>query len=449
MSNLRSPNPQIPYARHPPLFASPRYNGTMSYTSLADFLEELQRLGQLRSVDAQIDALGQPEAVADAVAQSDGSALLFRNVKGCDAPLVVGLLDTEARICRALAIGSLDELSERTQRALSPRPVRVGACQKVVRLGDDVDLTRLPAPHGGTRQTHRVITAAQLISCDPDTGRPLAGWAELSIRSAREVAVHWAPHEPLAQLLAVYRQRNKPMPLAAALGGPPACLLAAMAPLPSPIDRGELAGFLAGRPIDVVHCRTVDLEVPAEAEFVLEATIDPAAPPVETGPVATPLGHWAASRPAAVARATALTHRANPVFPAIVYAPGSREWASINRAMQKVLLPLLRIVVPELVDCHLPEYGHGRQLAWVSVRGGAAAARRVAEALWELPATMFCKLLVIVDQDVNIHDPESVCAAVATNMDPRSDVLFHDGPADPWDPAGEPTCRTMTLDATG
>lgn len=422
--------------------------GAMSFSSLADFLEELDRLGQLRSVDEVVDGAGTPEAVADLVAGSGGSAVLVRNVEGCDFPLVAGILETEERICRALGIGSLDELADGRQGVFPPRSVRVGACQKVVRLGGDVDLARLPVPRGGSRQTHRVITAGQLVSRDPTSGQMLAGYAELSIRSARELAVHWAAHEPLARLAAVYRERGEPMPLAVAVGGPPACLLAAMAKLPSPIDRGELAGYLAQRPIDVVRCRTVDLDAPAEAEFIVEGTIEPAAPPAETGPVATPLGRWAASRPALVMRVTAMTHRANPVFPAIVYGPASREWASIHRAMHRVLLPLLRIAVPEVVDCHLPECGQGRELGWVAIRpGGAATARRVAEMLWELPATMFCKLLVFVDEEVDVHDAKSVWAAVAANFDPASDALASDGPADPWADCGGP-CRRMAIDAT-
>jgi 4-hydroxy-3-polyprenylbenzoate decarboxylase len=418
----------------------------MPHCSLADFLEELDRLGQLASIEVDIDAAAQPDAVAHALARVAGSAVLFRNVKGCDFPLAAGLFETEPRICHALGIGSLDELAERADQVFPPRTVRGGACQKVVRLGQDVDLAKLPVPRGGAQQTHRVITAGQIVSRDPDTGRSLAGHAELSIRSARELAVHWASHEPLARLAAVYRERREPMPLAVALGGPPECLLAAMAPLSSPVDRGELAGFLARRPMDVVRCRSVDLLVPAEAEFAIEGTIDPDAQPVETGPVATPLGHWAASRPAAVMWVTAMTHRANPVFPAIVYGPASREWISIHRAMQKAMLPLLRVAVPEVVDCHLLECGHGRELAWVAVRrGDAATARRVAETLWELPATLFCKLLVLVDEDVDVHDAESVWAAVAANVDPARDVWFSDGPTDPWAATVEP-CRRMGLD---
>ncbi|HLA84400.1 MAG TPA: hypothetical protein VJL29_06375, partial [Thermoguttaceae bacterium] len=178
-------------------------------------------------------------------------------------------------------------------------------------------------------------------------------------------------------------------------------------------------------------------------------TIDPAAAEIETGPVATPLGHAAPSRPGPVLRVGSLTHRANPVLPAVVHGDSSREWVAIQRAMQRILLPLLRMAVGELTDCNLPECGHARELAWVSIRGSdPAAAARVARSFWELPATRFCKIMVIVDEDVDVHDPQSVWTAVAANVNPSRDVIFHDGPPDPWDPAVGQTCRRMALDAT-
>lgn len=467
----------------------------MCYTSLIDFLEGLERLGQLRLVEAEVDPTGVSAGEADALVGDDEKAVLFHNVRGSPTPLTVGLFGTEARITGALAARSLDEVAQRVERLIpalpktggclgqsgavaqrdgfpghrsamarapaqddddqglarfAPRVVKVGACQKVVRLGEDVDLGQLPVPRDSREQSHPLVTAGQLVSRDPASGRLLVDHAELSVRSGRELAVHWAPHDPLAGLLAAYRGRGEAMPLAVALGGAPAWLLAAMAAPPRPVDRRGLAGLLAGRRLDVVRCRTLDLEVPAEAELVIEGAIDPAAAEVESRSVATPLGHRAASRPAPVVRVDALTHRANPVFPAIVYGRGSREWVAIARAMQKVLLPLLRAVIPELVDCNLPACGHGRELAWVSIRHGEpAAAERVARTLWQLPATRFCKLMVMVNESIDIHDPATVWTAAATRMDPRRDVFFDDGPADPWDPAGDSPCRKMALDATG
>ncbi|MBN2218321.1 MAG: UbiD family decarboxylase [Pirellulales bacterium] len=479
----------------------------MCYSSLADFLEELERLGQLRSVETGVDLGGDPSTIGSYLAQSNGKTTLFHDVRGSGIPLVVGLFETEARIAAALAVERMDEIAERVERSLArrerrktrhaddesprleacpegnvsaglpnhvehsatsrqsqpdpdycffmefaPRAAKIGACQKVVRLGEDVDLTRLPVPRGPAGQNYPVITAGQLVSRDPVSGRLLVGHAELSIRSGRELAVHWSVHDPLAGLLTVYRRRGEAMPLAIVLGGPPSCLLAALAPLPLPVDRWALAGLLAGRSLDVVRCRTLDLEVPAEAELVLEGTIDPAAANVETGPLAVPEGRLAASRPAPIMRVGALTHRANPVFPAMIHGAGSREWVSIVRAMQNILLPLLRIAIPELSDAHLPECGHGRRLAWVSIRksdDSAAAARRVARSLWELPATQFCRLMVLVDESVDVHDPQQVWAAVAANMEPRRDTILDDGPPDPWDPgAGAATCPRMALDAT-
>ncbi|HLA84814.1 MAG TPA: UbiD family decarboxylase, partial [Thermoguttaceae bacterium] len=244
----------------------------MSYATLADFLEELDRLGQLRSGDATADM---PEA-----------ARLHRNLGGDDVPCVTGLLATEERICRALGVASPEEVAERLGRLLAaqsvraaacesvaqvvdgalakfaPRPARVGSCQKVVRLGDDVDLQQLPVPCDGPDMARRTITTGQIGSRDPASGRAWLGHAELSIHSRRELVLHVAPYEPLAELLAAYRKAGEPTPLAVALGGNPVCLPAAMGPVPMPIDGLALAGFLAGGSIDVVRCRTLDLWVP-------------------------------------------------------------------------------------------------------------------------------------------------------------------------------------------
>ena len=447
-----------------PLFGLGPYNTAMCYTSLADFLEELERLGELRSVDAEVDRVAEVDVRETAVIvsrhpgewhPSSGRLACDRGPRPpCPGNRLGRWTGRAARQALAAPGGTeaTGTAAERVLARFAPATTTAGACQKIVRHGHDVDTTRLPVPRGSERESHPVITAGQLVSRDPASGRLVSGHAELSVRSERELGVHWLPHEPLARLSQTYRDRGVPMPLAVALGGPPVNLLAAMASLPVAVDRFALAGFLAGKPVELVRCRTVDLEVPADVEMVFEGTIDPAAAEVETGPTATPLGHDGASRRARVLQLTAWTHRPNPVFPAVVHGPASGEWVAIHRAMHRILLPLLRTVVAELVDCNLPECGHGRQLAWVAIRqSDAGAARRVARAAWQLPATRFCKTLVLVDEGVDVHDGGQIWQAVATKMDPRRDVFFEDAPPDAWEPAGTAgrPVRRMALDATG
>ncbi|NLE38876.1 MAG: UbiD family decarboxylase, partial [Pirellulaceae bacterium] len=283
------------------------------------------------------------------------------------------------------------------------------------------------------------------------SGEPVVGHAVASIRSRDELAVHFEPLDFLAGLLDAYRRRGEPMPLALALGGHPARLLAAMASTPFPVDRDCLAGLLRGRPLDNVRGRSVDLEVPAEADFVVEGAIDPAAVPVETGPIFTPLAGMAASRPAPILRVAALTRRANPVVPVILPETLASEWTVITRTMHRVLLPLTRLLIDELADCNLPEFGMGRTMAWVSIRKkDDQIARRVARALWDLPGTRFCSLMVLVDEDVDVDDGRQIWAAKGRNIDGGRDVFMEAGPPDPWangKAAGQP-CQRLAFDAT-
>jgi 4-hydroxy-3-polyprenylbenzoate decarboxylase len=447
----------------------------MSYTCLADFLEELARSGELVRVEATVDLATEAAEIARQHARKNGGAVLFSSPAGRDIPLLVDLLTTEERICRALGVVSLDEVAARVESLLdapeaegwfeklktaptrtllgkmAPRTSKSGPCQRVVLLGEDIDLARLPVPRARLEENYDTITAGQLHLADARTGRRYVGRHDLSVLDANRLAVHWAAHDPAARLFEEYAARGEPMPVAIVLGGDPAGLLAAMAPLPCSVDACAVAGLLRDRPIELVTGRTVTIPVPTEAEIVIEGTIDPREPTVACGPICTPLGQYTPAAPCPVIRVTALTHRANAVFPALLHGPPPNEHVAITRAMQRVFLPMTRLAIPELVDQNLPAFGGGRQVAWLSIRKThAGQARRVAQAFWGLTSMMFAKLLVIVDEDVDVHDGSQVGAAVASNMDPGRDVFFEQGPPDPWDAATPPGTlgQKMAIDAT-
>lgn len=447
----------------------------MSYTCLADFLEELGRSGQLARIDATVDPVLEVAEIARQAARSTDAALLFSSPGSGQMPLLVGALGIESRVCRALGVTSLDEVAARLDALvdapeaegwferlksvptrtllakLAPRTVKMGRCQQVVLLGRDVDLERLPAPRVWPDEPRRTITAGQFHTVDPRSGRRLVGRFDLEILDAARLAVHWAPHETSERLLDEYVARGESMPVAIVLGGDPAGLLAAMAPLPPTVDAVALAGLLRDRVVELVAGRTTTMAVPADAEIIIEGVIDPAAPRVASGPICTPLGHYAPEAPCPVIEVTALTHCANPVFPALLHGPPPNELVTIHRAMRRVLLPMVRLGIPELVDYEFPEHGGGRQVAWVSIRKThVGQARRVAQAFWGMPAMMFAKLLVIVDDGVDVHDSSQVGAAVAAHCDPGRDVSVNQGPPDPWDaasPHGVPSQR-LAIDAT-
>ena len=265
------------------------------------------------------------------------------------------------------------------------------------------------------------------------------------------LAVALAAHDEPARLLAEYRRRQGRMPLAVALGGDPASVLAAAAGWSPELDTFALAGLFRDRPLDVAACRSVDLAVPAEAEIVLEGYVDPGEPTVEIGPLCTPMGHYGRPRPAPVMHVTALTHRANPVYWAMIPGPPPNESGVIARAMAGVFLPLVKRTIPELVDYDLPLFGAGRHWAVLAIRKSyAGQARRVAATAWGLRPLGFAKFLVLVDAEIDVHDPGQVLSAMAVHVNPGRDLVVEEGPPDPLDaatPAGTLSAR-LAIDAT-
>jgi 4-hydroxy-3-polyprenylbenzoate decarboxylase len=447
----------------------------MSYRCLADFLEELGHAGELLRVDTEVDPVLEAAEITGRVAAGNNSALLFGSLKGHDIPVLTNLLGSEARICRALGVTTLTELADRIAALLHPdqpegwlerlktapqaaalsqvRPRRIKSapCQQVVRLGRDVDLGRLPLLQSALNEAGRAMTGAVVITAEPDSHQPLAGRYDLQLLGADRLAACWAAHDEPARLLRQYGQRQEKMPVALVLGGDPTVLLAATASLPPGADVCALAGLFRQKSLDVVACRSVDLEVPAESEIVIEGYIDPSQPLATAGPLCTPLGYYSLPRPAPVVQVTAVTHRANPICPAIVPGRPPHEACAMERALARVFLPLTRLAIPELVACDLPMCGAARYWALLAIeKSYAGQARQVACKAWGLRQFMFAKLLVVVDADVNVHDLQETMAAVAANMNPSRDLFFQQGPPDPWDPSTPPGTlgQRIAIDAT-
>jgi 4-hydroxy-3-polyprenylbenzoate decarboxylase len=235
------------------------------------------------------------------------------------------------------------------------------------------------------------------------------------------------------------------------LGGEPAFMLASAAVLPGDIDACALAAVFREKPLEVVGCRTVDLAVPAEAEIVLEGSLDPQTPPVMGGPMLSPIGEMTAPRSAPVMQVTAITHRANPVYPAMVYGRPPHEASTIARAIKQIFLPVMRGAIEELVDYDLPEFGAARLWATISIRKNyAGQVQRVANAALALRPFWFAKWLVIVDEHIDAGDTTAVLAAMAANVNPTRDQWTQPALHDPYDPAAvsETIGQRLVVDAT-
>ncbi len=447
----------------------------MAFRRLGDFLEQLSQAGELARIETEVHPHLEVAAIVRRTAPAGGAALLVGAMRGASYPLVVALLGADSRVRRALGVDALDEVAARfdglvdpeqpagwferlktppyvtAMETLPPRAVRTGPCQQVVRLGDDVDLARLPALTVAPAEPRPALTGALLFTMAPRTGRLVTGRYRLEVVDRGRLAVCWVDHDEPACLLREYADRRQTMPVAAVFGGDPVLALAASAPPAPGTDVCRLAALLREKPVDVVGCRNVELQVPAEAEMVLEGHIDPSEPGVEGGPGATAAGFYRPAAPAPIMHVTAMTERANPVVQAIVPGPLPNEETVMRRAMARVMLPIARLSIPGLVDYDLPAEGASRSMAVVAIdKAYGGQAHSAAHAAWGSHWLRFARMMVLVDAEVDVREPSEVQRAVAAYFEPGRDLIVGGGPADPADPAavpGEPG-RRIALDAT-
>ena len=344
----------------------------MAYRNLADFLEDLGRAGELASIDAEVDPCLEVAEVTRRVARQNGPALLFRNVKGHDIPLVTNLFGTESRILRALGAESIDEATARIDRALNgggpdgwlgrlrfggksgaaasfaANKVKSGACQQVVQIGSDVNLLELPMLTWGEQAKSNAMHTAVIMSAEPETHAPIFLRGDLQITGRDTAVASWSDAADPYRLTNAYAKLGMKMPVAIIVGGDPALQLAAAAPLPSSADPLGLAGLLRERPLDAVACRSVDLVVAAETDCIIEGSIDPAEALQAYIPRVTPDGRISLGGRGHAIHISAVTHRANCVFPAIVPNFEINECSVRNRVPWRILLPYVKAQIPRV-----------------------------------------------------------------------------------------------------
>ena len=442
----------------------------MPANSLADFLEELERAGELARVSVEVDPELEAAAITDRIAKSNGPAVFFERLKGHHPPLITNLFGTESRLCRALGVGSLEELADRLAPEAAPaagwleriksglpfaatkeptKTVRSGACQQVVKLGRDVDLAEWPALRCWPLEKRRSITAGLLLTQDPEIGVRKFEAVGLEIVERAKLAVCWRRYDAGLRHWEAYRRRGERMPVAIWIGADPALAVVAAAPLPAEADSFDFAALLRRRPLELVKCRAHELEVPAEAEIVIEGFVDPEEQSLACGPCGQADGRYRPPSEAWPLAVTAVTHRTNPVFAARVPAAPPSEAGVIGRATERLWLPLVKQSVPELADYALVEEAGPHNLAVLAIRKTfPGQARKAAGAFWGLDAYMFVKLVVVVDADIDVRDHRRVLLAAAANAAPGRDVFFQSGPPRPDDPLSAGGNQLMGIDAT-
>ncbi len=423
---------------------------------LRDWIALLEREGELVRVSAEVDPYLEITEIVDRTVKAGGPALLFENVKGARHPLLINQFGTERRMCMAFGVRRLDEIAERLSDVLEMQPpqgladkvrglktlksiadsraksVRSGPCQEVVLTGDDVDLDLLPIQHCWPGDPAPFVTLPAVITVDPRSGARNVGMYRMQKIDRRTTFMHWQIHKDgRADWLAT----DGRIEVAVALGLDPITAYSASAPLPKHLDELMLAGFLKGEPVEVVKGRTIDLEVPAHAEIVLEGYIEPHELG-EEGPFGDHTGFYTPPEPFPIFHLTAMTMRRDAIYPSIVVGKPPQEDAWLGKATERIFLPAIRMTVPEIVDYDLPVSGTFHNCAIVSIRKAFPGhARKVMHAIWGLGMLSLTKAVVVVDEHVNVHDYEEVFFYVGANVDPKRDVVITEGPLDHLDHA--------------
>lgn len=440
----------------------------VAFADLRDWIACLEREGELVRVDAEVDPYLEATEIVDRTVKAGGPALLFQRPRGSSHPLLVNQFGTERRMCLGFGVASLDDVARRLEDVLElqppqglvekvrglgklkrladsmPKTVRGGPCQEVV-LEPNLDL--LPIQHCWPGDPAPFVTLPAVITRDPRTGSRNVGMYRLQKIDARSTFVHWQVHKDGA---ADWRGMGERLEVAVALGLDPVTTYAASAPLPKHIDELMLAGFLRGEPVELVRAKTVDLEVPARAEIVLEGYVERGDVGIE-GPFGDHTGYYSPQEPFPILRLTCMTMRRDAIYPSIVVGVPPAEDAWLGKATERIFLPAVRMTVPEIVDYDLPVAGAFHNCVIVSIRKAYPGhARKVMHAIWGLGMLSLSKSVVVVDELVNVHDYEQVFFHACANVDPRRDVVLADGPLDQLDHASILPCYggKLGIDAT-
>ena len=440
-------------ARFAPFIAGNRH--PMNYESLKEFISRLESEGELVRITEPVSPILEIAEITDRVSKSPGGgkALLFENVDGSSMPVLINAFGSWRRIQMALGVSSLGKIAGEIERFIHIAPPeslidkarllpmllkaskfppkivssRQASCQEVALTGDAVDLDRIPILQCWPDDAGRFITYPIVINRSLDRSIRNVGLYRMQVFDKRTTAMHWHIHKDGAHFFHEYRKAGKRMEIAVAIGADPASCYAASAPLPYGIDEFLLAGFIRKKPVPLVKCKTVDLEVPAHAEIVLEGYIDPAEMRLE-GPFGDHTGYYSQDGDYPVFHVTAITHRKDPVYLTTIVGIPPQEDFYLGKATERIFLPLLRTQLPEIVDMNMPLEGVFHNCVIVSLeKRFPMQARRIMSTLWGMGQMSFVKTIVAVDANVDVHNEAEVLKLLLGEVDLKQDLFFSEG----------------------
>ncbi|MDE3168527.1 MAG: menaquinone biosynthesis decarboxylase, partial [Acidobacteriota bacterium] len=447
----------------------------MAYQDLRDFLRKLEKEGELQRVAAEVDPILEITELTDRAVKSGGPALYFEKPRGSRFPVVTNLVGSDRRMNLALETESLDEIATRISSVLDmqspqgildkvkmlpklaelgsifPKTVRNGECQEVVRT-DGFSLFDFPILQCWPQDGGRYITWPMVITKNPETGKRNVGCYRMQVFDDRTTGMHWQTQKHGAEHYRSASQKDKTgkLEVAVAIGADPATSLAGILPVPPDMDEFMFSGFLRRDPVELVACKTVDLEVPANAEIVLEGHVELNDMRTE-GPFGDHTGFYSLEGEYPVFHVNCITHRKDPVYLTTIVGPPPQEDYFIGHAIERIFLPLMKLQHPEIVDVCMPAEGIFQNLMIVSIRKSYPGhARKTMNAIWSLGQAMFTKVIVVVDHDVDVQNASEVVWKALCAIDPERDIQFVLGPVDTLDHAArrQDFGSKMGIDAT-
>ncbi len=486
----------------------------MAYDDLRDFVAALERAGELKRINVEVDPILEITEITDRVSKgrsgkggaAGGPALLFQNIKGHPgAQLLINQFGSESRMKLALEVDSLNEVADRIRHFMDvkspqgfldkvkmlpmlaemgkffPKTVSSGPCKEVI-LRDKFSLLDFPILQCWPSDGGRFITLPCVVTRDPKTGKRNVGMYRIQVYDERTTGMHWQRQKVAAEHVrdlmrasaaggnpartsaavdimarslggSILAEGNRPkgkMEVAVAIGTDPALTFSAIVPAPPEVEEYMIAGFLRQKPVELVKCETVDLEVPANAEIILEGYINLDELRTE-GPFGDHTGFYSLADEYPVFHITCITHRKNPIYATTIVGKPPMEDAWMGKAVERIFLPLMKLTIPEIVDVNLPIEGVFHNLMLVSIRKSyPGQARKVMNAIWSLGQAMFTKCIVVVDEDVDVQNIADVTLKVFNHIDPERDIQFTMGPIDSLDHASRfPNYGSkMGIDAT-
>ncbi len=463
----------------------------MAFDSFRDFLKTLEQAGELRRISAPVATELEITEIADREMKKvgGGQALLFEqptvNGQVSPFPLAINTLGSQRRMAQSLGAESVEEVAAELGslmkakpptgfreaikllgtaldlRHAKPKMVRSGPCKEVIHKFDapatrtepwpaapdilksaatfnaqPATLLNLPIQKCWPLDGGRFITLPCVVTRDPDTGDRNLGMYRIQIYDGQTTGMHWQLQKVAARHGRRYYETGQRMPVAVFLGGDPVFAFCATAPLPDGLDEFLLAGYLRKKSVELVKCETNDLEVPANADFVIEGYVDPKEPLRMEGPFGDHTGYYSLPEPYPVFHVTAITHRKDAIYPATIVGIPPMEDFYLGSASVKLFLPIFKMNFPEIVDLALPAEGVFHNLVFVSIKKTyPMQAYKIMHGLWGMGQMMFSKYIVVVDADVNVHNTSEVLFRLCANTDPQRDSIFTKGPSDVLDHA--------------